>query len=675
MLEFNKWNVKQAADYHALCSKYGISEICAKVAAARLVSISEAELFGNSDSISSPFELKDMDRAVERINEAIDLGQKITVYGDYDADGVTATVILYSYLEAMGADVDFYIPERMDEGYGLNVDAVKKLCDNGCELIVTVDNGISAVDEIEYAKSLGMDVVVTDHHKPQSVLPDCIVVDPHRADCTSKFKDICGAFVAFKLVAALDDGDYEGAFEQFAELVTIATLADVVPLVSENRTVVRLGLERIKNTDNLGLCALMNAAFSENYEVDATSVAFGIVPRINAAGRMNSAKHAVNLLISEDEQSAKELSSQLCAFNDKRKNAEQEILTEIEEIFKNQPEILSHRVVVVCSKGWHHGVLGIVASKIVEKTGKPAIILSEENGIATGSGRSVEGFSLFDAVSYCNELFTKFGGHSLAVGVTIDADKVNAFREKINLYAEQNYKFMPQRTLTADAVISPNEITLAAVKQLALLEPTGKDNPAPVFVLQDAYVGKIASIGNGKHSRLSLRSDNSFLNAVYFGKTANELAFYCDRKVDVLISLKINNYMDSESVSVQILDIRPSGINDELFFKEKELSLLAARLENLTQKQAAYLMPQHSEAAEVYKTVKALKPGECFADAIWYMLGGKINRAKLGVILEAFCQVGLSENLNGQYFLLKTESKKDLFSSNILKHISGYLSY
>ncbi len=672
MLEFNKWNIKNAPDYRALCSKYGIFEVCAKVAAARLAEIGEDELFSYNDTISSPFDLKDMDRAVERINEAVDSGEKITVYGDYDADGVTATVILYSYLEAIGADVSFYIPKREGEGYGLNADAIKKLCDEGCQLIITVDNGISAVDEIEYIKSLGMDIVVTDHHQPQSVLPDCIVVDPHRPDCKSEFKDICGAFVAFKLVAALDDGDYEGAFEQFAELVTIATLADVVPLVSENRTVVRLGLERIKNTDNIGLCALMNAAFSEGYEVDSTAVAFGIVPRINAAGRMGDAANAVKLLLSENEEEAQMLCSEICAQNDKRKNIEQEILEEIDGIFSRNPSILAHRVVVVSSKGWHHGVLGIVASKIVEKTGKPAIILSEDDGVATGSGRSVEGFSLFDAASYCKDLFNKFGGHSLAVGVTLDADRVDAFREKINLFAEQNYRFMPQRTLTADAVITPGEITLAAVKELSLFEPTGKDNPSPVFALQDVIVGKISSIGNGKHSRLALRHENTFLNAVYFGKTANDLAFYCDKKADVLVSLKINNYMDTESVSLQVLDIRPSGINDELFFKEKQLVASAVRFEELTQKQANYLMPQHSEAAQVYKTIKALKPQECYADAIWYMLGGKINRAKLGAILEAFCESELAENVNGQIRLLKTESKKDLFASDILRHISGY---
>ncbi len=675
MLEFKKWNIPVAQDYRALCSKYGISPLSAKVAASRIASLGEKEIFEQNDFLASPFELRDMDRAVDRINEALDLGQRIVVYGDYDADGVTATVILYSYLEAMGADVDFYIPSREDEGYGLNTDAVRRLYEDGFELIVTVDNGISAVEEIEYAKSLGMDVVVTDHHQPQEVLPDCIIVDPHHPQCKSKFKDICGAFVAFKLVAALDDGDYEGAFEQFAELAVIATLADVVPLVSENRTLVRLGLERIKNTDNLGLRALMDAAFSEGYEIDSTSVAFGIVPRINAAGRMGSASRAARLLITEDEEEAAALCEEICRENDRRKSCESDILDDIEEIFKSQPDILEKRVIVVCSKGWHHGVLGIVASRIVEKTGKPAIVLSEEDGVATGSGRSVEGFSLFEAASYCSELFSRFGGHSLAVGVTLDADKVAKFRDKINDFAEQNFKYMPQKTLTADAVISPDEITLAAVKELAMFEPTGKDNPSPVFVLQDVNVGKISAIGNGKHSRLSLSLENMFFNAVLFGSSPNELSVFAGKKADMLVSLKVNSYMETESVTIQILDIRPCGINDDIFFKEKQLFASVLRGEELTPRQAQYLVPTREEAGEVYKLIKTSPQSENCADIIYFKLGGKINRAKIGVILRALLECSLLDSVGGEYSLVHCETKKDLFSCDILKFISGYLAH
>ncbi|MBQ5815950.1 MAG: single-stranded-DNA-specific exonuclease RecJ, partial [Oscillospiraceae bacterium] len=590
-MAFKKWSVAKTGEFAAIMQKYSLCSLAAKTLSARRETLSESEIFSKTDSIYSPFDLKDMDKAADRINEAIDNGEKITVYGDYDADGVTATVILYSYLEAMGAEVSYYIPSREGEGYGLNCDAIQNLADEGTELIVTVDNGVAAVEEIELAKSLGLDVVVTDHHMPQEILPDCIVVDPHREDCDSKFKDICGAFVAFKLVAALDGGDYEGAFEQYAELVAIATLADVVPLVSENRTIVRLALSKMRDTDNLGLRALMAAAFSEDSNIDSTSVTFGIVPRINAAGRMGDAKRAAALLLCDDEERAEILAGEICGENNKRKNIETEILDEIKEMFNSRPELLKGRVVVVCGEGWHHGVLGIVASKLVEMTGKPALVLSSDGQSATGSGRSVEGFSLFEAMSACSSLFDRFGGHSLAVGVTLESGKVDLLREKVNEYAAKNYEYMPQNAVSADAVITADEISLHSVKELSNLEPFGKDNPSPAFALLNLRVQKLASIGNGKHTRLSLFDGKNSFTALYFGVSADELRFFDGKQIDAIVRLKTSVYAGEESVTVQIVDLRPSGINDELFFKEKQLFEIAERGEKLSSKQAAYLMP------------------------------------------------------------------------------------
>ncbi len=672
-MRFKKWKISDAKDFSQLQQKYSVCSLAAKVAAARKNTLSDKELFQKSDSIYSPFELKDMDRAVDRINEAIDSGEKITVYGDYDADGVTATVILYSYLEAMGADVGYYIPSRESEGYGLNSDAIQSLADDGTQLIVTVDNGIAAVEEIELAKSLGVDVVVTDHHMPQSTLPDCIIVDPHREDCESKFKDICGAFVAFKLVAALDGGDYDGAFEQYAELVATATLADVVPLVDENRTIVRLGLEKMRETDNLGLRALMSAAFSEDSVIDSTSVTFGIVPRINAAGRMGDAKRAAELLLCDDEELAEQLCEEICAENNKRKSIEADILDEIKKMADREPELLSGRVVVVCGEGWHHGVLGIVASKLVEMTGKPALVLSSDGESATGSGRSVDGFSLFDAMSSCSGLFERFGGHSLAVGVTLDIDKVSVLRQKINEYAQRHYAYMPQNVIEADAVISPAEISLHSVKELSNFEPFGKDNSSPAFALLNLTLSKLASIGNGKHTRLSLCDGTYSFTALYFGVTANELRFFEGRQIDIIARLKTSVYAGEESVTVQVVDLRPSGINDELFFKEKQLFEIAQRGENLSEKQARYLMPSREEAVGVYKFARQLAGASVDADVIWWLFGGKINRARLSAVLEAFSQNEFIKIQNGQLFVTNGQQKRDLFDCPILKHISGYL--
>ena len=672
-MAFKRWSVASCRDFEGLMQKYSLCSLAAKTLASRQNSLSEKEIFSQTDSIYSPFDLKDMDRAADRINEAIESGEKITVYGDYDADGVTATVILYSYLEAMGAEVSFYIPSREGEGYGLNCAAINALADEGCELIVTVDNGIAAVDEIEYAKSLGLDVVVTDHHMPQDTLPDCIIVDPHREDCDSKFKDICGAFVAFKLVAALDGGDYDGAFEQYAELVAIATLADVVPLVSENRTIVRLALSKMRDTDNLGLRALMSAAFSEDSNIDSTSVTFGIVPRINAAGRMGDAKRAAELLLSDDEESAEALASEICGENNKRKSIESEILDEIKDMFRSRPELLKGRIVVVCGEGWHHGVLGIVASKLVELTGKPALVLSSDGENATGSGRSVEGFSLFEAMSSCSSLFDRFGGHSLAVGVTLKSEKVDLLRERVNLYAAQICEYMPQNAVSADAVITASEISLHSVKELSCLEPFGKDNPSPAFALLNLTLTRLASIGNGKHTRLSLFDGKNSFTALYFGVSADELKLFDGKQIDVIVRLKTSVYAGEESVTVQVVDLRPSGVNDELFFKEKQLFEIADRGEALSAKQAAYLMPSRDEAVSVYKFVKQLSSLNADVDTIWWLLGGKVNRAKLAAILEAFCQNDFIKIQNGQLCVNNSQQKKDLFDCPILKHVSGYL--
>lgn len=674
MLNFKKWNIANAENYRSLSEKYAVCSLASKVAASRLSTISEKELFSSENFVASPFDLVDMDRAVDRINEALENDEKIVVYGDYDADGVTATVILTSFLEVMGADVSYYIPSREDEGYGLNTDAIERLCDEGCNLIITVDNGIAAIDEIEFAKSLGMDVVVTDHHMPQGEIPDCIVVDPHREDCPSKFKDICGAFVAFKLVAALDGGDYEGAFMQYGELVALATIADIVPLVDENRAAVRLGIQRIKNTDNLGLCALINAALSDEAQIDSNSITYSIIPRINAAGRMGSARRAADLLLCEDEDEAERLASELCRDNDKRKNIEAEILSEIDEMSISQPQLFSDRIVVVCGKGWHHGVLGIVASKLVEKTGKPAIVLSEEDGVAVGSGRSVEGFNLFEALCSCSEVFERFGGHSLAAGVTVKVENFTEFRSKINEFAAKNYPYMPINTLLADAVISPEDITLVAVKELSMFEPFGKSNSAPIFAVLGATLSGSASIGNGKHTRLSFTFEKHNFTALYFGASADEFSAFLQKNVDILVRLKPNMYNGIESVTIQIADLRPSGINDDIFFKEKQLYEMAERNEKLSIKQAQYLMPSRDEAVELYKILKKNSPYNLGEDMLWWQLSGKINRAKLSVIIKAFCEAGLANISDGKIEIPEAKQKQDLFQCSILKNISGYLS-
>ncbi len=671
-MNFKKWNIAEVFNEKEIKSKYNLSAVASRVAASRIEIIGEEDIFANEYLLYSPFDLKDMDRAVERINAAIENGEKICVYGDYDTDGITATAIVYSYLDIMGADVCYYIPLRAEEGYGLNVDAIDSLKHDGVELIITVDNGISSVDEIDYAKSIGIDVVVTDHHKPQETLPNCIAVDPHRKDCKSAFKDICGAAVAFKLVTALENGDYDSTADQYIELVAIATVADIVPLLSENRTFVKLGVQNLSFTDNIGLKALLEHSLSENSKIDATTLAFSVVPRINAAGRMGDAKRALRLLITDDINEAESLCLDICDDNIKRKKIETEIIEEIDNDIMSGKISVTDRVIVAYGENWHYGVLGIVASKLIEKYSKPAIVLNVENGEANGSGRSVEGFSLFDAIASQQHLLKKFGGHSNAAGVTIPQQNILDFIEGINEYAKENYPFMPLNTLEIDAEISPLEINLAALKELSLFAPFGKGNSEPVFAIKNLKIENIQGIGGGKHTRIYFSKDKVNFNAVCFGVTTGEIAPYSLSNVDIAVKLSENVYNDIVSVSIKIVDIRPTGIDDKLFFSEKQLFENLIRGEEITNKQANYIMPSYNEAGEVYRYISKKGVYNNSIDMLYIALNKSVNRAKLEAIVTAFCQCGLIKKENGKYSIVATDKKADLFNCQILSTIKGY---
>ncbi|MCQ2459912.1 MAG: single-stranded-DNA-specific exonuclease RecJ, partial [Ruminococcus sp.] len=365
----------------------------------------------NTDSLSDPFLIKDMDVAAETINNAIDNGEKICVYGDYDCDGIISTVILFSYLYEAGADVTYYIPER-SEGYGLNKNAIDKINDENIDLIITVDNGISAISEADYIYELGMKLVVTDHHQQGDTLPRAeAVVDPHRHDCTSPFKFMCGAGIALKLTAALDGGDYTLAMEQFADLAAIATVADIVSLTGENRYLVTEGMRLIENSDRPSILALKEVCGIKDKTIDSFSIGFGIAPRINASGRFGSPKTAAKLFLCEDEEQCLEIARELDDLNSKRKNTENEILSEIYRMLDEHPEISRQRVLFLCGKNWHHGVIGIVASRLVEQFDKPCFIASESDGEIRGSARSFGEFSVFDCLTYCSDTLVTFGGH------------------------------------------------------------------------------------------------------------------------------------------------------------------------------------------------------------------------------------------------------------------------
>ena len=493
------------------------------------------EFLGEGEPLSDPFLLKDMDKAAARITRAVDNMEKIAVYGDYDADGVTSTAMLYSYLETRGADVIFYIPQREGEGYGMNMGAVKYLKEQGVSLIVTVDNGISSVQEVARANELGIDVVVTDHHRPQAILPDAVaVVDAYRPDDTSPYKHFSGVGIAFKLLMALEDGagDVEDLLEAYSDLAAIGTIGDIVPLTGENRTLIRAGLERLSQSDRPGVQALLENAGIAGKALTSTNVAFTLVPRINATGRMGAPERAVRLLISGYEEEAEVLSEEICADNEERRRVEAEIA---EAAFADieAKGYMKDRVVVVDGENWHHGVIGIVASRVTERCGKPCMIISRGETEAKGSGRSIEGFSLFEAICACGDLLIKFGGHPMAAGITLKPENIEAFRKRINQYAAEHFPQMPTQTVTLDCKLNPAALSVSMAQSLTQLEPFGNGNPQPVFGLFNMELSNVTPVGGGGHLRLTLEKNGAVITAMRFNTKPEELPYHIGDKIDL----------------------------------------------------------------------------------------------------------------------------------------------
>ncbi|MBR5372549.1 MAG: single-stranded-DNA-specific exonuclease RecJ, partial [Oscillospiraceae bacterium] len=454
----------------------GISSLCADVLISRgILSVEAAGELLNVDALSDPFLLMGMQDAVDRITAALDSGERICVYGDYDCDGVTATVMLVSWLTVAGADVIWYIPTRA-EGYGMRCDRIQKLHDEeDVSLIITVDNGISAVEEAKYIKELGMSLVITDHHRPGDVIPEAdAVVDPYQPDCASPYKTICGAVVVLKLLAAIDGGEIEPVLEQFGDLAALATIADVMPINGENRFLVQRGLEFLTNTDRVGLLALMAVSGIEiGTAISASAAAFQLIPRINAAGRFGDASLAAKLFLTDDPEEAESLAQQIHGLNTERRETEQIILQEIMDYIRLHPETLWQRVLVFSGENWHHGVIGIVAARLQERFGKPCFLMTRDGECYRGSARGFGAFSVFDCLYSCEPLLVKYGGHPGAGGFTVTAENKDAFCDAIQTYALEHNREMPVMTVSAVRAVSPQELSLQNVKGLEILEPFG----------------------------------------------------------------------------------------------------------------------------------------------------------------------------------------------------------
>ena len=550
----------------AIAENCGIEPFAAFLLCARgMTDEFDVESFLYDTDLADPLTLPDMDKACERIDDALASGEHITVFGDYDADGVTSTALVYSYLKSRGAVVDYYIPDRT-EGYGMNCEVIDRLKERGTSLIVTVDNGISAVDEVAHAGEIGIDVVVTDHHQVGDVMPAAVaVVDPHREDSACEFCEWAGVGVAFKLVSALSGSDGYDILEQYGDVISLGTVADIVPLTGENRIIVRSGVAFLNaaaadGTLRLGIAALLEALGSSE-KLNSAGVAFKLAPRINAAGRMGSAERALKLLLTEDVAEARAIAMEICAANAERQSVETQISETACELIESRADIKYGRVLVVDGEGWHQGVIGIVASRLVEKYGKPCIVISRNGETAKGSGRSIDGFSLYDALSYCADTLTQFGGHTLAAGMSIECSQIEAFRKKINEYAAMCEAAVP--VLNIDCKLNPASLDLSVVDSLEILEPYGAENPQPLFGLFGMTLTGIQPVGNGKHLRLTAVKNGTFITVMMFSTTPAEFPFKERDVVDFAVKLAKNEFRGEQQLSIQAKDIRFSGTDDD----------------------------------------------------------------------------------------------------------------
>lgn len=630
------------------------------------------EFLGEGEPLSDPFLLKDMDKAAARITRAVDNMEKIAVYGDYDADGVTSTAMLYSYLETRGADVIFYIPQREGEGYGMNIGAVEYLKEQGVSLIVTVDNGISSVQEVARANELGIDVVVTDHHRPQEILPDAVaVVDAYRPDDTSPYKHFSGVGIAFKLLMALEDGagDVEDLLEAYSDLAAIGTIGDIVPLTGENRTLIRAGLERLSQSDRPGVQALLENAGVAGKALTSTNVAFTLVPRINATGRMGAPERAVRLLISGYEEEAEVLSEEICADNEERRRVEAEIA---EAAFADieAKGYMKDRVVVVDGENWHHGVIGIVASRVTERCGKPCMIISRGETEAKGSGRSIEGFSLFEAICACGDLLIKFGGHPMAAGITLKSENIEAFRKRINQYAAEHFPQMPTQTVTLDCKLNPAALSVSMAQSLTQLEPFGNGNPQPVFGLFNMELSNVTPVGGGGHLRLTLEKNGAVITAMRFNTKPEELPYHIGDKIDLAVQLEAREFRGQPSLTVIVRDMKFAAFNTE-----KNIASLASfekwqRGEVLSAEDKNRLYPDRACLAAIYRALRTVNGKETDQVRFVSQFGKDMTLGLFKTALLVFEERGLvhSEIADDTFTatLIETSGKTDITRSPVL---------
>ena len=718
-----KWIVKSDASREELeaCGKIastlGINPIIARLLYNRGYKdalSAKSFLYMETEVLSDPYQLKDIKPAAERIIGALNKGEKITIYGDYDVDGVTAVCTIYLYLKSKGANIDYYIPNRSGEGYGVSSSAIDALKNSGTSLIITVDTGITANAEVDYAKSIGVDFIVTDHHECHAELPAAVaVINPHRPDCKYPFKELAGVGVVFKLVCAYEEringkSRIKAAtkiFSEYSDLVAIGTIADVMPIKCENRIIVSHGLHMIETSARLGISALIDSALTKGehpspagkkkrrVKITSGYIGYTLAPRINAAGRIRSASIAVELFLAKDEATASMIAEELCQANRERQAEENSIMKEAYTMIEGI-DIDKTPVIVLDADDWHHGVIGIVSSRITEKYCRPSILVSFEGGsahehsaddVGKGSGRSVKGMNLVDALCYCDDLLVKFGGHELAAGLSVKRGNLDAFKAKINEYALLNLKpsdMVP--TFESDAEINFSDVNISLAEQLRILEPYGVGNPIPTFTMTNLVVAEMVGISDGKHTKLTLSNGKSTVTAMFFSNSPDSLGIYVGDKVDVLFNIDINEYIGKKSVQLIVKDLKISKEQSDSFrceysrFEEVRGGAAFNKEENI--------YPSRDDFAAVYKFISAsVRSG---VDTISHRdicarvsrnFATEISYVKLKFIIMVMMEMNIItiEEVSDElyHFVLHyTSSKADLEKSNILRRLRSQLA-
>ena len=614
-MKFQKWRIAEPhPEAAARLTAAGYPCLVSAVLASRGIATAEeaAAFLEHEQRLTySPFLMADMDKAVERVQRALADHERIAVFGDYDVDGITATCILVDYLQSRGADVLHYIPRRIEDGYGLSVDAIEGLYRKGTRLLITVDCGITGVEEVDFANSLGMDVVVTDHHECKETLPRAVaVVDPHRPDCGYPFKHLAGCGVALKLALALGGPDREEAlFSRYCTLAAIGTVADVMQMSGENRTIVSRGLAAIEHSDFIGLHALLKEAGLAGREITSVQIGFVLAPRINAAGRMGAADKAAELLLCTDPAEAERMARELCALNRERQNVEQTIYSQAEEMIARLPD-RDRSALVLESSRWHQGVVGIVASRLSEKYSRPSFMIHLNGATGKGSCRSWGGFNLFAALESCKDLLLGFGGHELAAGFTIEEGNIPAFRERMNDYARSfRGGEAPVSVLDVDVAIThPSAVTLEELEALSALEPYGSGNARPVFCLLGATLLRTQNVGQNRHLKLRLGKGSAQFDGIFFSTVAEDCGCRPGDRVDAAFYLQVNEFRGSRTVQLQMVDLRPSLRPSGREQESLALAEQCAARQPISARDARRLLPTREQFAAAWRFLERTVP-------------------------------------------------------------------